>query len=48
MDSNKKRILGSGVMIAACMMMLYGTYRGEVSLIWNKAIHICLECIGLG
>lgn len=29
-------------------MMLYGACRGEVSTVLNKAINICLECIGLG
>lgn len=28
--------------------ILYGGYRGEASVVLQKAIHICLECIGLG
>lgn len=33
--------------VAVCMVML-GIYRGEVSVVLNKAVNICLECIGLG
>ncbi len=25
-----------------------GIHRGEVFTVWNKAIYICLECIGIG
>lgn len=29
-------------------MMGYGIYRGEVSVILEKAINLCMECIGIG
>lgn len=28
--------------------MIFGLYRGEVTLMWERAVTICLECIGLG
>ena len=28
--------------------ILYGNARGEAIVLLQKAIHICLECIGLG
>lgn len=31
-----------------CLMMGYGIYRGEVDIVFTKAINICLECIGIG
>jgi hypothetical protein len=31
--------------IALCAL---GVYRGEVAIVLNKAINICMECIGLG
>ncbi len=38
------------IMIAAvaCGFIVYGTFRGEVEIVLNKAVNICLECIGLG
>lgn len=29
-------------------MMGYGIYRGEVEVVFMKAVKICLECIGIG
>ncbi|MDL2318653.1 thioredoxin [Eubacteriales bacterium OttesenSCG-928-A19] len=31
---------------AACVAA--GIYRGEVRILFEKAVHICLECIGIG
>ncbi|MDE7029844.1 MAG: thioredoxin [Lachnospiraceae bacterium] len=47
--SNKKRILVQcAFLIAAVLMIVHGTGRGEIATVWNKAVNICLECIGLG
>ncbi len=29
-------------------MMGFGFYRGEVAVVFKKAVNICLECIGIG
>lgn len=48
----KKRIsprwIGVAVAASGLAMMAYGVWRGEVSTVFTKAIHICLECIGIG
>jgi len=30
------------------LLMLAGISEGEVSAVWEKAINICLSCIGVG
>ncbi len=48
MDSRRKRRLRMIAAGIALVCVLYGAARGEVEILWNKAVHICLECIGLG
>ena len=51
MENNNKgmrRLVAGVILVVAVMMIVYGTYRGEVSIVFNKAINVCLECIGLG
>lgn len=43
-----KRWISMLVLMIGIGMMIYGSNRGEVSIVLNKAITICLECIGLG
>ncbi|MDO5345361.1 MAG: CD1871A family CXXC motif-containing protein [Lachnospiraceae bacterium] len=39
-----------GLCLAALglVMMGFGIWRGEVIVVFTKAINICLECIGIG
>lgn len=48
MNNKKRLVLQMIILIIAFLMIVYGIYRKEVSIIWNKAVNICLECIGLG
>jgi uncharacterized protein with PQ loop repeat len=34
--------------IAGTAFLLYGIYVNQVSSVFVKASHICLECIGIG
>lgn len=36
------------ILCIAIVFIVYGIIRGEVSYVFNKAINICFECIGLG
>lgn len=42
------RWTGVGVAVLGLAMMGYGIYRGELSVVFTKAVNICLECIGIG
>lgn len=35
-------------LILGIAAMVYGAYRGEMNIIFRKAVVICLECIGIG
>ncbi len=48
MNNKKRLVLQMIILMIAFLMIVYGIYREEVSIIWNKAVNICLECIGLG
>ncbi len=42
------RWCGAGVAALGLMMMGFGLYRGELDVMFKKAVNICLECIGIG
>lgn len=37
-----------GILALAIAMMVYGYESGEAKVVLEKAIRICLECIGIG
>ena len=36
------------VFMAGFAFLIFGIYRGEVTVVLRKAVTICLECIGIG
>lgn len=48
MDSKTKIWARAAGLITACVFLIYGLHRGEAVVVLNKAVNICLECIGLG
>ena len=44
-----KKAIVQGLLIAAGIAMVcFGALRGEVGTVLNKAIRLCLECVGIG
>lgn len=35
-------------LLAGLVFLCIGAVRGEFAVIWQKAVMICMECIGLG
>ncbi|CEH33673.1 CD1871A family CXXC motif-containing protein [Romboutsia lituseburensis] len=44
----KERFVKYGVLVLSIGFIVGGVYRNEVKVVFNKAINICLECIGIG
>ena len=39
---------GFGLAALGALFMAFGIYRGEMPIVLQKAINICMECIGIG
>ena len=39
---------GIALEAAGILMMIYGISRGEMAVVFTKAVNICMECIGIG
>ncbi len=37
-----------GIFVTGFVLLLIGIYRGAVSIVLQKAINVCLECVGIG
>jgi len=44
----ESRWIGPALAVLGILLMIFGIYRGEVSVVFTKAINICMECIGIG
>ena len=40
--------MGVCIAVLGLAMMGYGIFRGEMPVVLEKAINICMECIGIG
>ena len=47
-ETRKRLIIAILLLMISAGLVTAGVMRGEVFLVFTKAVHICLECIGLG
>ncbi len=38
---------GAGVLLAGAVLLILGINRGEAGIVFERAIRICLGCIGI-
>lgn len=48
LESKKRVIIAILLLVISACLVTAGVTRGEVFVVFTKAVHICLECIGLG
>ena len=48
MENKKRFIIVILLLVVSAGLMTAGVMRGEVLAVFTKAVHVCLECIGLG
>lgn len=44
----KSRALPTLIILTSIIMIVYGYIHGEAEVVLDKAIKICLECVGIG
>ena len=44
----KKAVVQVLLIAAGIAMVCFGALRGEAGVVLNKAIRLCLECVGIG
>ena len=44
----KKAVVQVLLIAAGMAMVCFGALRGEAGAVLNKAIRLCLECVGIG
>ena len=48
MERNHRRWIWAGLAVLALLFLAIGIARGEVTTVFQKAVNICMECIGIG
>jgi hypothetical protein len=47
--TEQQKNLFTGILVGlAALCLALGVMRGEDTVVWRKAVNVCMECIGLG
>lgn len=46
--NRKLPYIGIAIAVIGIAAMAYGIHRGEMAVVFAKAVKICMECIGIG
>ena len=48
LDGKLRYIVPIAVFVVAAGFLVYGIFDGEMAAVFNKAINLCRECVGIG
>ena len=41
-------LAGVIALLAALGLAAWGVYRGEIGVVYSRAVFVCMECVGIG
>ncbi len=44
----RKNIIALVIIAVSLLFIAIGVWRGELDVVFRKAVNVCMECIGLG
>ena len=47
-SENKHRLIAILALVLGIVLVIAGIFRGEATVVLQKATRICMECIGIG
>ncbi|MBR4456008.1 MAG: thioredoxin [Solobacterium sp.] len=48
MNERTRKLISVSVFLIGALMAAAGVMRGEAQAVYTKAIHLCMQCIGIG
>lgn len=48
MNERQRYLAGAGALAAALILIIFGVMQKEPEVVLQRAVNICMECIGIG